>query len=188
MRRGRQRAIEVVFETAATTTDDARWLLSGWSGARLSTAGKRQARELGERRASDPDLAAVFASDLPAAVETARVAFGASGVPLFLDWRLRGCDYGDLTGEPVASIETTRVQHLYDPYPGGESYGDVVARVRRFLQDLPTKLVDRRVVVIGHPETKWAFDHVLEGAPLAESVELSFHWQPGWLYALHVDA
>jgi 2,3-bisphosphoglycerate-dependent phosphoglycerate mutase len=188
LRRGRQRTIAIVFETHTTTTDDARWLLSGWGDARLSTAGKRQARELGERRASDLDLAAVFASDLPAAAETARIAFGASGVPLFLDWRLRGCDYGELTGEPVASIEGTRVQHLYDPYPGGESYGDVVARVRRFLQDLPTGFVDRRVLVVGHPETKWALDHVLEGAPLAELVELSFHWQPGWLYALHVDA
>lgn len=188
MRRGRQRAIAIVFETHATTVDDARWILSGWGDARLSTAGRRQARELGERRAGDPDLAAVFASDLPAAVETARIAFAGSGVPLFHDWRLRGCDYGDSTGEPVASVESTRLQHLYDPYPGGESYGHVVARVRRFLQDLPSRLVDRRIVVVGHPETKWALDHVLEGTALADLVEPSFHWQPGWLYSLHVDA
>jgi alpha-ribazole phosphatase/probable phosphoglycerate mutase len=188
LRRGRLRAIEVVFETAATTTDDARWLLSGWGGAPLATAGKRQARELGERRASDPDLAAVFASDLPGAAETARIAFGGSRVPLFHDWRLRGCDYGELTGSPAAAVEAARLQHFYDAYPGGESYGDVVARARRFLQDLPARLADRRIVVVGHPETKWAFDHVLEGVPLPDLVELSFHWQPGWRYAVHVDA
>jgi alpha-ribazole phosphatase/probable phosphoglycerate mutase len=43
-------------------------------------------------------------------------------------------------------------------------------------------------VVIGHPATKWALDHVLEGAPLAELVEASFHRQPGWTYVLHVDS
>jgi broad specificity phosphatase PhoE len=187
VRRGRQRTIAIVFETPATTIDDARWILSGWGDSRLSTAGRRQARELGERHAGDPDLAAVFSSDLPAAVETTRIAFAGSGVPVFHDWRLRGCDYGELAGEPVARVEATRVQHLYDPYPGGESYGDVVARVRRFLQDLPVRLVDRRTVVVGHPETKWAFDHVLEGTPLPQLVELAFHWQPGWLYTLHVD-
>lgn len=188
MRRRRESSIAIVFETCATTVDDARWILSGWGDARLSTAGRRQARELGERHAADPDLAAVFASDLPGAVETARIAFAGSGVPVFHDWRLRGCDYGELTGEPLAKIEATRVQHLYDPYPGGESYGDVVARVRRFLHDLPARFADRRIMVVGHPETKWALDHVLEGTPLPELVELSFHWQPGWLYTLLVDS
>jgi alpha-ribazole phosphatase/probable phosphoglycerate mutase len=187
MRRRRESTIAITFEVHATTIDDARWVASGWSDVRLSASGRRQAKELGERHAGDPDLAAVFTSDLPCAVETARVAFGAR-VPLFHDWRLRGCDYGELTGAPVAELEATRLHHLYDPYPGGESYGDVVARVRRFLQDVPSRLVDEHVVVVGHRETKWAFDHVLEGVPLPELVERSFHWQPGWLYALRVDA
>lgn len=187
MPRKRHRTVAIVFETHATTTDDERWIVSGWSSARLSAAGRRQAKELGERRARE-EIHAVFTSDLPCAVETARIAFGDGGIPLFHDWRLRGCDYGELEGAPAARIESTRAQHLYDPYPGGESYGDVVARVRRFLQDVPPRLVDRRIVVIGHSATKWALDHVLEGTPLPELVELSFRWQPGWLYALHVDS
>lgn len=186
MRRRRESTVEIVFEACATTTADERWLASGWSEARLSTAGRRQAKELGERRAGE-ELDAVFTSDL-AAAETARIAFGGRGVPILHDWRLRGCDYGELTDEPVAHIEATRAQHLYEPYPGGESHGDVVARVRRFLQDVPSRYVGGLVVVIGHAETKWALDHVLEGAPLPQLVEASFHWQPGWLYTLHVDA
>lgn len=185
--RKRQSTVAIVFETHATTTDDARWLASGWSDVRLAAAGRRQARELGERRGSE-ELAAVFTSDLPCAIETARLAFTDRGVPVFHDWRLRGCDYGELVGVPVAQVEATRSQHLYDPYPGGESYADVVARVRRFLQDVPLRFVDRRVALVGHTETKWALDHVLEGTPLAELVEAGFHWQPGWLYTLHVDS
>jgi hypothetical protein len=42
--------------------------------------------------------------------------------------------------------------------------------------------------VIGHSATKVALDHVLEGTPLPELVELSFAWRPGWQYAYAVDA
>lgn len=186
MRRRRESTIELLFEAHATTTDDERWLATGWGDARLSVAGRRQARELGARRAED-ELDAVFCSDLPSATETARIAFGERGIPILHDWRLRGCDYGERAGEPTARIEALRLQHLYDAYPGGESYGDVVARVRRFLQDVPTRLVGGRVVVVGHAETKWALDHVLEGAPLAALVGESLRRQPGWRYTLHVD-
>lgn len=186
MRRTRQSTVTIVFEAHATTTEDERWIASGWSDVRLSTVGRRQARDLGERRAGD-EIDAVFTSDLLCAIETARIAFAERGIPTFHDWRLRGCDYGELAGTPVAQVETTRVQHVYEPYPGGESYGDVVARVRRFLQDVPSRFVDERILVVGHSATKWALDHVLEGTPLPELVEASFHWQPGWLYTLHVD-
>ncbi|HSG13936.1 MAG TPA: histidine phosphatase family protein [Gaiellaceae bacterium] len=184
--RRRESGIAIVFEACGTTTDAERWIEPGWGEARLSSAGRRQAKELGKRRADD-EIDAVFCSDLPQAVDTARIAFAERGLPIFLDWRLRGCDYGTLSGTAVAPIEAARAEHVYDPYPGGESYGDVVGRVRRFLQDVPRGLVDGRIVVVGHPETKWALDHVLEGIPLPELVERAFHWQPGWLYTLHVD-
>jgi broad specificity phosphatase PhoE len=184
--RKRESGIAIVFEVCGTTTDGERWIEPGWGEARLSSAGRRQAKELGERRARD-EIDAVFTSDLPQAVDTARIAFAQRGLPTFLDWRLRGCDYGTLSCSAVAQIEAGRAEHLYEPYPGGESYGDVVARVRRFLQDVPRRFVDGRVVVVGHPETKWALDHVLEGTLLPELVERAFHRQPGWLYTLHVD-
>jgi broad specificity phosphatase PhoE len=76
---------------------------------------------------------------------------------------------------------------VLDPYSGGESYVDVVARVRSFLGDLPSRYADRRICVIGHSATKWAFDHLLEGTSLEELVEGSFRWQPGWLYQLAID-
>jgi hypothetical protein len=49
--------------------------------------------------------------------------------------------------------------------------------VRSFLHDLPARYPERRVAVIGHSATKWAFDHILEGTPLDELVEGSFRWQ-----------
>jgi broad specificity phosphatase PhoE len=186
VRRRRESTVEVVLETHATSTDNERWLASGWSDCVLSRVGRRQAQELGERRAAE-EIAAVFTSDLARAAETARIAFGGRGLPLFHDWRLRECDFGELGGGPVAALEAVRPLHVYDPFPGGESYVDVVARARSFLHDLGSRFTDRTVLIVGHHGTKIAFDHVLEGTPLAELVETSLHWQPGWHYTLHVD-
>jgi 2,3-bisphosphoglycerate-dependent phosphoglycerate mutase len=130
----------------------------------------------------------VFCSDLARAVETAQIAFGGRGLPIFHDWRLRECNYGMLNGTAIARLEVERTRHVVDPYSGGESYTDVVARARSFLHDLPGRYADTRIIVIGHSATKWAFDHILEGIPLDELVEGSFRWQPGWLYTLAVDA
>ena len=187
MRRRRQPGVSIVFETHSTTTDNERWVATGWLDGQLSPLGRRQAKELGERHADD-ELAAVFSSDLGRAVETARIAFAARGLPTFLDWRLRECNYGMLNGTAVARLEAERTRHVLDPYAGGESYGQVVERVQSFLHDLPLRYTDKRIVVIGHSATKWAFDHLLEGVPLKELVEGSFRWQPGWLYTLAVDS
>lgn len=186
MRRRAQSSVAIVFETHSTSTDNESWIASGWLDGQLSPLGKRQAKELGERHGAD-EVVAAFTSDLARAVETARIAFAGRGLPIFHDWRLRECNYGMLNGARVARLEATRGQHAYEPYPGGESYSDVVARVRSFLHDLPPRFENERVVVIGHSATKWALDHLLEGTPLPELVEASFRWQPGWEYTFQVD-
>jgi alpha-ribazole phosphatase/probable phosphoglycerate mutase len=187
VRRRRDSSIAIVFETHSTTTDNERWIASGWLDGQLSLAGKRQANELRERRGGE-GLSAVFTSDLGRAVETAQLAFGGLGMPIFHDWRLRECDYGELNGTPVARLEVERSRHVYEPYPAGESYSQVVFRVQSFLHDLSPRFENERVVVIGHSATQWALQHLLEGTPLPRLVESSFRWQPGWLYTLVVDS
>ena len=186
VRRRRDPTVEIVFETHATTIDNERWIASGWRDGKLAVAGRRQAKELGERWSTDR-LAAVFTSDLTHAAETARIAFSGRGLPILHDWRLRECDYGELNGRPVAEVETLRAQYVYEPFPGGESYNGVVVRVRSFLRDLGPMFADRLVLVIGHSATQWALQHVLEGTPLAELVGGPFRWQEGWRYTLMID-
>ncbi len=126
----------------------------------------------------------MLTSDLRRAVETAEVAFGGSGIPVFEDHRLRECDYGDWNGMPTARLEAERSSRIDEPYPAGESYRDVVERVRAFLDDVAAEYDGRRVLVIGHSATRWALDHLLTGTPLEELVEAPFAWQEGWEYVL----
>jgi len=175
--------LELVYETHSLTVDNEAEVATGWLPGRLSPAGREQALRLGERRRAD-GLAAVFASDLGRAVETAELAFGDSGIPVLLDWRLRECDYGDLNGEPAERVAAVRGRHLDTPYPGGESYRRVVERTASFLGDLRRGWDGTRVCVIAHAANRWALDHLLHGTPLEELVEAPFAWREGWEYRL----
>jgi broad specificity phosphatase PhoE len=175
--------IEVIFETHSMTTDNEEGFATGWLPGRLSEAGRGFARALGERRRND-GLAAVFTSDLARAVETAEIAFGGSGVPVREDRRLRECNYGELNGRPVSEIDAERLRRIDEPFPGGESYRDVVERVQGFLDDLSPEFDDSRVLLIGHSATRWALEHLLIGTQLEDLVLAPFEWQEGWTYRL----
>jgi 2,3-bisphosphoglycerate-dependent phosphoglycerate mutase len=174
--------IQIVFETHSTTEDNENGIATGWLPGRLSALGREQAAELGRRRADD-GIAAVFSSDLARSTETAGIAFAGTAIPVLLDWRLRECDYGQLNGSPAAGIHACRTDHVDQPYPGGESWREATARVASFVADLPRRWAGQRVLVIGHVATRWGFEHVLGGVPLADLAAADFGWQRGWEYA-----
>ena len=120
--------IEIVFETHALTEDNERGIATGWLPGRLSAHGRDNAAAMGRRRSQD-GIAAVFSSDLRRSVETVEIAFGRTGIPVFLDWRLRECDFGTLNGSPGAELSAGRTEHVDQPYPGGESHRQAVNRV-----------------------------------------------------------
>lgn len=173
--------IQIVYETHSITEDNERGIATGWLPGRLSADGRERAAELGRRRSHD-GLAAVFSSDLARSVETASIAFGDSGIPVMLDWRLRECDYGELNGSPAATVHGHRLEHIDEPYPRGESWRQATSRVGRFLSDLPLRWAGSRVLVIGHVATRWGLDHLLNDVPLEEMATADFDWQPGWEY------
>jgi broad specificity phosphatase PhoE len=173
----------LVFETHATSTDNEAGIATGWLDGRLSEAGKRQAAELRERRRND-GIARVFVSDLGRAVETARIAFEDSSVPVTLDARLRECNYGDWNGMPVARLDRERARRVTEPFPRGQSYMDVAEQMRGFLADLPAGGGDRRFLAIGHSATRWALDHLIWDRGLEDLAAEPFGWQEGWVYPL----
>lgn len=171
--------LELIYETHATTTDNEAGSATGWLPGELSERGKDEALELGRRRR---DADAVFCSDLGRALETVAIAFGDSVVPVFYDWRLRECDYGALNGAPVRELEVEK--HVDVPYPGGESYRDVAARVASFVEDVHRGWDGKRVVAVSHAAPRWALQHLLDGTPLEDLVGAPFDWQPGWTFRL----
>ena len=175
--------VRIVFETHSLTVDNERGIATGWLGGALSARGRALAEELGERRRDD-GIDAIFASDLARSVETAEIAFAATDIPVFLDWRLRELDYGALNGAPADAVAAERVRRVDVPFPGGESYGGAVARVASFLDDVRGLCAGERILLIGHTATRWALDHLLDGRPLPQVVAAPFDWREGWEYDL----
>ena len=169
----------VVFETHSTSEHNEAGIATGWLGGALSAAGRAQAVELGERRRDD-GIEAVYASDLWRSMETAAIAFKGSGIPLYVDWRLRECNYGELNGMPRPVLDEQRTRRVDEPWPGGESWREAVARVSSFLDEVRGE----RVLVIGHVATHWALDHRVHGRPLEELAAAEFDWKPGWEFVL----
>jgi 2,3-bisphosphoglycerate-dependent phosphoglycerate mutase len=176
-------SIDLIFETHSTTEDNENGIATGWNPGRLSPDGREQARQLGARRRDD-GLSVIFTSDLARALETVRIAFEGTQVPVLHDWRLRECSYGLLNGTPVADLR--REDHVDVPYPSGESWREAVARVGGFLRDLE-RWDGHRVLVIGHAATRWALDHLVDGIAIEALVAAGFAWQEGWEYRVSTD-
>ena len=173
-----------MYETHAITTDNEAGIATGWLPGRLSERGRETAADLGRRR-SDDGLAAIFVSDLERAVETVRIAFeddAGDAIPVVVDARLRECNYGRLNGMPRERLDTERGAHINEPWPGGESYRDVVDRTAAFLDTLVETFDERRVLIVAHSANKVALDYLLGGADLAEALRRPLEWQPGWEY------
>jgi broad specificity phosphatase PhoE len=173
--------LELVYETHSMTTDNEAGIATGWNEGELSEVGRGFARALGERRRED-GVAAVFSSDLRRAVETAEIAFADSTIPVHQDRRLRECNYGELNGRPVTEIDAEKSRRIDEPFPGGESYRDVVERMRSFLDEVVLEFDGQRLLLISHAAPRWALENLLHGRALEELVSEPFEWQEGWLY------
>jgi broad specificity phosphatase PhoE len=176
-------AVEIIYEAHSTTTDNEAGISTGWLPGRLSARGRREAGELGKRY-HDQGIAAVFSSDLDRSVETARIAFPEGRPPIHQDVRLRECDYGDLNGRPSRLVAARRARHLDEPFPGGQSYRQVLAATDAFLCDLARDWDGRKVLLIAHTANQWALHCLLAGASLQDLLDIPFTWQPGWSYTL----
>jgi 2,3-bisphosphoglycerate-dependent phosphoglycerate mutase len=69
--------------------------------------------------------------------------------------------------------------------PAGRATNGAIARVRRFLADLPTRWAGQRVLLIGHLATYRGLEQATRGLTVRELVAATFEWQPeGWEYRL----
>ena len=174
-------SLRLVYETHAITTDNEAGIATGWLPGALSARGRETAAELGRRRRDD-GIDAIYVSDLERALETVRIAFPETAIPVFVDERLRECNYGVLNAAPASELEVAK--HVDVPYPGGESYRDVVARTRAFVDAIGRRHDGGRVLVVAHSANRLALDHLVHARDLNELIRDPFEWQPGWEYEL----
>jgi broad specificity phosphatase PhoE len=115
--------------------------LQGHTDRPLNEHGRRQARALAERLAGD-DIAAVYASDLARARETAEILGAKLGLPVVLDAGLRERDWGNWEG--LTGSERDRVEHAGEP---AEEHAE---RVLTAVRGIAERHPGARIVVVTH--------------------------------------
>lgn len=174
----------IIFEAHATTLDNEANVASGWNDVELSKTGKQQAKEMG-RRYRLVDFDAVFCSDMQRAYNTARIAFpDIDPNKLFLDWRLRECDYGDLTRTDKNAVNADRLNRISMPFLNGESYIQAMERMKSFIDDLQGHTEFKKILVIGSRATHFGFDYWIDGKKLEDLLIQKMVWQLGWQYEM----
>jgi alpha-ribazole phosphatase len=132
---------------------------TGQSDVPLNETGREQARELAALLVAEqvpPDV--IYASDLERARETAEIIAGRFGLPVQTDGRLREVNQGEWEGmyfpDIVARYAQEFAEREADPLnvapPGGETVGQVQARVQAAVADMAARYPAQRVAVVAH--------------------------------------
>jgi broad specificity phosphatase PhoE len=77
---------------------------------------------------------------------------------------------------------------VHEPFPNGESYRDVEARMQSLCDELREKYPGKRVVLLAHQAPQLALDVIVKGKnweqAIAEDWRRTKAYQPGWEYVL----
>ncbi|MDP3794996.1 MAG: histidine phosphatase family protein [bacterium] len=180
-------AIKITYFVHGTTTDNEQRISSGWNDVELSELGRKQSIELKEQT-KDKKFDVILCSDLKRAYDSAKLAW--EGLyQIIPDARLRECNYGKLNGASSDIVEPMQGDEaITKPFPDGESYEDVKARIANFLAFLKQNYDGKHVAIVGHKAPQLALDVLLKGKTWQEAFAQDWRktrsWQPGWEYFL----
>jgi len=155
----------------------------------LSALGERQAQALGRwfaHRPPDEQPTVILASPYLRARQTAAIALAAAGLAreedtLIIDERLREKEFGVLDRLTHAGIiarypEQAEFRRLlgkfYHRPPGGESWCDVILRLRSSIDMLTREFRGERVLLVGHSVVVLCFRYLLERMTEEEILEI----------------
>lgn len=180
-------SIKITYFVHGTTIDNEQHISSGWKDVELSELGVKQSVELKEQT-KDKKFDVVFCSDLKRAHDSTKLAL--EGVyEIIHDARLRECNYGTLNGASSDIVEPMQEDEaITKPFPDGESYEDVKARVADFLAFLKRNYDGKHIAIVAHKAPQLSLDVLIKGKTwkqaLAEDWRKTKAWHPGWEYVV----
>ena len=127
-------------------------------GLHLSDTGKQEALIVAERLSKIKKVAAIYASPLERARETAAPIAKALKQKVIINKGLLECDFGDWTGEELAKLmklpEWSNVQRAPSTFrfPKGESFTEMQTRMVSTLDDLRKKHSGGVVICVSHAD------------------------------------
>ena len=133
--------------------------IQGQLDSKLDETGREQARLVGERLASETDIAAAYASDLSRAMDTAQaIVAHHPDLEVHPDSRMREITFGPWEGKLWKEFEGEEKERLMQwradvtsiTISGVEPVEKFAARVRSFIEDITKKHPNDKVLVVAH--------------------------------------
>lgn len=147
----------------------------------LSDLGREQAEAVGRFLTEhEPRLAVV--SPYLRARQTAEIALGTAGVEMVVDERLRDRELGVLDLLTARGVQArlpdearrrARLGKFYYRPPGGESWADVLLRLRALLREIREDHPGGRVVLFAHEATVFMVRYLAEGLDEEQLMKLA---------------
>lgn len=128
------------------------------AGLHLSETGRAEAENVAHRLSELKKVAAIYASPLERARETAAPIAEALKQKVRIHKGLLECDFGDWTGAKLAALmkkpewKTIQVAPSTFRFPNGESFTEMQNRVVNTLDDIRTKHRGQVVVCVSHAD------------------------------------
>ncbi len=175
--------ITIYYQGHARTLDIERGIASGHFDVALATSGLEQAAEEYRPVYGGIRFDTAYTSDTQRAYDTARIILAGRDIAIVQDARLRECDYGDMTGGSRAKVEAARAEHVTTPFPNGESYEQVMRRMKAFVDDVARTDGGKTLLVVGHYATYLGLEHVIKGVHVIDAM----YTQPPAPAVYHLD-
>ncbi len=178
-------AVRITYFVHGTTIDNEQEIATGQNPGELSKLGMQQAKALKDEVA-DKTFDVMFCSDLKRAIVSAELGF--KGVyEIIQDARLRECDYGEMNGKPgQEAFAGGKELRIDTPFPNGESYKDVEARIADFLEFLKQNYNGKHIAIMAHQAPQFALEVLLRGKSWEQVIKEDWRktgdWKPGWEY------
>ncbi len=147
-------------------------LLAGWTpGVHLNEQGRAQAQAAGQRLA-EIELEAVYSSPLERAFETAEAVAQPHGLTVQVRQGIGEVHYGEWNGQPLRKLAkkplwvSVQVYPSGTRFPGGESIGEMQARVVAALDEIRAAHPQGIVAAVAHADVIKAALAYYIGVPL----------------------
>lgn len=128
------------------------------SGLHLSDTGKQEALDVAQRLSKLTKVAAIYASPLERARETAAPIAKALNQKVIINKGLFECDFGDWTGKELGKLmklpEWSTVQRAPSTFrfPKGESFTEMQTRMVSTLDELRKKHAGKVIICVSHAD------------------------------------
>lgn len=147
----------------------------------LTKKGKEQAKVAAEKL-KPKRIDVICSSDAPRARQTAAIVARRLGVKIIFAPRLRDVNHGIYGGRPKQELKdffTDKKQRFTKRPPGGESWGDVKARVMNFFKEIDKKHKNKTILIVSHGDPLWLLQGGLKGLTKEELLEEKYERYKG---------